>query len=274
MQYPVPAYTTFTIPTGATTGARIVFDGTTGLIKVYNSSNVLVDTIGGPAGDIIQSGTARSVGIQNGFLTFFTPGSNVNGLLYAQFAGNMTMDSGTSGVSKISSRFELNEGDQAITVPGTTEPQFQFFDNTGSSVVSGLVSGALQHSTINGGTEAWQTPTMAANFAIGSTASATYQNIQCRKDVQNNLIVTGALHATAALAAGNRVIFTIPAGYRPLKAFNGADIFHTTAADAPVADTIRWNIAASGSFAIGNTAAFTLNDNLYINACIPLGNIP
>lgn len=53
MQFPGQYQTTFTIPTGATTGARIVLNGVTGTIQVYNSSNQLVDTIGGVAGAIV-----------------------------------------------------------------------------------------------------------------------------------------------------------------------------------------------------------------------------
>lgn len=41
-----------TLPTGATTGARIVLDGTNDEILVYNSAGQLVDTIGGPDGAI------------------------------------------------------------------------------------------------------------------------------------------------------------------------------------------------------------------------------
>jgi hypothetical protein len=42
--------TTLVIPTGATTGARVVIDGTTGQISVYNSSNQLVGQWGGANG--------------------------------------------------------------------------------------------------------------------------------------------------------------------------------------------------------------------------------
>ncbi len=42
--------TTLVIPTGATSGARIVLDGTTGEISVYNSANALVGQWGGPTG--------------------------------------------------------------------------------------------------------------------------------------------------------------------------------------------------------------------------------
>lgn len=275
MQYPVPAYTTFVIPTGATTGARIVFDGTTGLILVYNSSNVLVDSIGGPAGDIIQSGTSRSVGIQNGFLTFFTPGTDVNGLIFAGSPGSLTLESGRSAPTKSVVFLELNEGPQAIVGPTGTEPYAQFYDNTGSSVVSVLVSGAVVATTINGGRETWHVPGAVANWVPGSSAGGgVYQNIQYRHDSENNVIVQGAIHATAAFAAGNRSILTLPVGYRPAKVFNGCDIFHTNAADAGVVDYIRWNISTGGNFSISSTAAFAINDNLYIYAVIPLGDLP
>lgn len=47
---------TLTIPDGATTGARIVLDGTTGIITVYNAANFPVITIDGTSGIVVQSG--------------------------------------------------------------------------------------------------------------------------------------------------------------------------------------------------------------------------
>lgn len=46
--------TILVIPTGATSGQRIVIDGTTGLISIYNSAGVLVDQFGGPNGAVIM----------------------------------------------------------------------------------------------------------------------------------------------------------------------------------------------------------------------------
>lgn len=275
MQYPVPAYTTFVIPTGATTGARIVFDGTTGMILVYNSANLLVDTIGGPDGAIFQtSGTNFSVTLRFGGIEFNSPNNVIVGSVSEQSAGDVSIFSGTSNVAFVQCELDVREGTSSATPTGS-EPRVVVFDTAATSVASLYASGVVGKADINGNPETWHVPGAIVNWVPGSSAGGgVYQNIQYRKDNQDNVIVQGAIHATAAFAAGNRTILTLPAGWRPAKVFNGCDIFHTNAADAGVVDYIRWNIATNGNFSISSTAAFAINDNLYIYAVIPLGAMP
>lgn len=54
-QNPIVYY--LTIPSGATSGERIVIDGINGVIDVYNSANVLIAQIGNGAGLTLNSGT-------------------------------------------------------------------------------------------------------------------------------------------------------------------------------------------------------------------------
>lgn len=109
---------TLVIPTGATTGARVVIDGTTGLISVYNSSNQLVGQWGGNSGCFFEyaGGVGSFVEICGGEIQFgstgFTPASNPtiieNGI--TAFGTSVIIDSGNSGGVNSSSNLELFGG--------------------------------------------------------------------------------------------------------------------------------------------------------------------
>jgi hypothetical protein len=109
--------TTLVIPTGATTGARIVLDGTTGTISVYNSAGTLVGTWGGAAGclqsfAILGSGVAE---LCQGFAQFFssvTP-STRNARIQGGDTGAtnfLGLDSGLHGVGQSSAQMALISG--------------------------------------------------------------------------------------------------------------------------------------------------------------------
>lgn len=108
----------FTIPTGATTGQRIVIDGTTGTIKVYNSANQLVDVIGGPQGAIIM-GAAPGPQFQ-----FNEPS-----------AGILTTYDASGNISA-----QWNPGANSFTMLDNTN--LKFVQLTGSQVAWGLIAAA------------------------------------------------------------------------------------------------------------------------------------
>lgn len=56
----------FTLPFGATTGRRIVFDGTNGLIEVYRTNGTLAIRIGGGNGSSIDLSTGNGSEIREG----------------------------------------------------------------------------------------------------------------------------------------------------------------------------------------------------------------
>jgi hypothetical protein len=223
MDYPVPAYTTFVIPTGATSGARIVFNDPSdpGTILVYNSSNVLVDRIGGAFGVIASfpTGHTAQVALENGTIYFgqATGGDYTSGAASIRSGqidgGILTLDSGLGLIAPFtdSATVLLNGGDSAQG-PGGTGPHVTVIDSLNSSAVDMRVSGAVVKCNNAGVPHVWHTPTMNANWAVGP-GGGSVQALQYRFDSEDNVFLEGVAHTLNAAPGG--VVGNIPAPYRP-----------------------------------------------------------
>lgn len=127
---------TLTIPTGATTGARIVLDGTTGIISIYDASNFLVATISPTDGFLTQSASGNVGQVDQGVIrvdssdwdnaaTFSTHAALPIGVstYLASASNNLAPGNASVGIS-------LDPGDQSaatpaivnLQTPGTTTP--------------------------------------------------------------------------------------------------------------------------------------------------------
>ena len=276
MQYPNPYYVSFVIPTGATSGARIVLNGITGEIEIYNSANQLVDRIGGAQGFIrnIDPSTGLEVSLGNGELNFpvsrakITQNTGNNGL---DLESGIPFPAGTNRRSIL----ELIQGTTTGVTGTTNAATAKFVPESGALAEDVYVAGSVVFCDTSGVITTWQTPGYTVNFAAGSTASVNYQNLQYRFDNQNNVFIEGAFHALNALAAGAYGIFTLPAGpptYRPAK-IHAVPGLHVSAADAFKA-TIRVNVDPTGAVALVTTVAIAVNDNFYFQIFAPLGIIP
>lgn len=315
--------TSLTLPTGATSGARIVLDGTSDLISIYNSSGTLVDTIGGANGALTIGATSGghfvfdptvntltafdNVGhlsaswdvssgiityLDNTSLSFVQIGNQAISLGNITSAGMLPTASQISAAAHIlpvnatlditslvqvptapdSARIGLEPG-TAATVTGSTGPVVTIDSPVSGTVTDLWVTGSIiKTNTSNFNLPyTWQLPTAAANFQLGSTASANYQVMQYRFDAQNNLIVEGAMSATNNLAAGAYTLFTLPAAYRP-QAIHATAGIHASGGDVTKA-TIRVNVDLTGAVGIYTTSAIAINDNFYWSITVPLGNI-
>lgn len=295
--------TSLTIPTGATTGARIVIDGETGDIQIYDSNGELAGYLG-PAAEI-AGGSAPII------LTFETGGGEWSGLWNGSCLvglGDPTTDEtqlqAAGGIKEIGNGGILLEntytpsipvegtvwikgGTLATGAPGTSGLPVMLLTSNASQGPLGPMDVIASSAIVKGTTadpstaEVWHvigasggTAYASANFAAGSVASANYQQLQFRKDAFDNLVVEGTCHATAALAAGAYTLFTLPStgGFRPKKIHPSTDL-HVSSADAFKA-TIRVNVDSSGAVNFATTSAIAISDGFYISATVPLGNIP
>lgn len=262
------AVTTLVIPTGATTGARVVIDGTTGFITVYNAANQAVDTIGGPNGDITSTDGTSNITLASGEILFGNTANTVAGVIQV-LIDSLFITGPASAAFPVASQLFFGDGTGSAT--GTTSPAVHVRSGTGGAADL-IVQGTVLHATAGGTVASWQVPTPSAGFALGSAASANYQNMQFRLDAENNLMVCGTMQATAPGAAGAYTLFVLPAAYRPLK-IQAATGVHVSNVDVTKA-VLRVNVDLSGSVGIYTTAAVAVGDGFYFSVTVPLGNIP
>lgn len=253
---------------------RIVLDGPSDTLTVYDSNGNTTVRIGGPFGRLsaIDSPDNEFVTMWNG-ATYYgagDPDSNApTGISTAAFitanlpALSLYLTSGVTAVNTDTATLTLAPGIAGATAGSATSHQAQLYGDL-------IMRGTAIFQDIFG-VETWHAAAPSANFALGSTASAGYQALQYRHDVQDNLFLVGALNVTAALAAGSYGVASLPAGYRPAKTIPGAAI-HTSSADVwKAAPKVTLN--AGGSLAIYAPVALAIGDNLYFNMTIPRGNI-
>lgn len=159
----------------------------------------------------------------------------------------------------------------------TTRARLAVLDDSTVTAADITASGALIKSDPSGTPYIWQAWTPAPNWANGDGAGA-FQPIQYRLDGQDNLIIYGAIHTTAALASGTRQInaSALPAAYQLKPGTTVAGRVpggeHTTSAGVWVAQALV-TLTTAGNVTITTPAALASGDTLYLYATIPLGNV-
>lgn len=264
-----------TIPTSQTggTGARIEINvGQSGEIQVFNAAGQLVDTIGGPFGEIISYsvGPTLDVGFLTGAVVFGHAASNFAnaGAIFGDltFGGGQQWDTGTGDVDHLDAlRLTVRAGRAGQATGSPFAPQIAAIDTSLNSAVDVYLSGSVIHTATDGTPQTWQTPSYNAGWA-GGPSGGTVQPFQFRVDDQNNLYITGAFHSTSG-APG--LPFTLPAGYRPAIEQRPPAVQN----DAGTLSTHILQILPNGD--VGVFPNFTVaNADLYISTIIPLGQIP
>lgn len=133
------AIETLTIPTGATTGARIVIDGTRGAILVYNSAGQLVAAISS------VSGVAADSTVYFPQIESIDPASGRTLIL-----NSAEIDFAQAGASNVPGKILLFEGtnDQAVVLrSGTTQTGGP--DQAVLSLISAGLAGQLANAQLN-----------------------------------------------------------------------------------------------------------------------------
>lgn len=279
MEYPVPSYTSFTIPTGATTGQRITFNEfSDGMIRVYNSVNQLVDTIGGATGDIISYavGLTQSIALSQGELVIGDPSSNfvdaatITGLLSS--GGSIAVSTGIGDLNHIDAvNLVMYAGKDNQTTGSAAAPHVEWFDGNTDSPVDHWITGSVIKSAVGGSNYTWQTPGYNTNWSSSTTFNGnTYRELLYRLDAENNLHVSGAFKA-GAVAPVNPV-FTLPVGYRPA----GAQALWAQRNNGGVITSGHIFVGSSGQFNVINGSGLGIAaGNEYIcSGVIPLQQIP
>lgn len=278
MEFPVPAYTSFTIPTGATTGARITFNEFgDGLIRVYNSLGRLVDTVGGDKGDIISFGLfGPDIAMEAGVLLFgsaaagFSPAANIKSP--STNLGILELSSGASlaGVGNLDPAvIDIQAGVDNLATGNANSPRLIVRDGHADSACDIHVSGSIVKSdlTINGVPLTWQNPAYAANWSAGASASGLGgDGLQFHLMPDDTLWLFGL--ATAAAGAGTTV-FTLPAGSRPV---SGTPHGQCLLDRGGVLSIQEMAITGAGTVFIGFTP--NAGDTISVNFNIPLKNVP
>lgn len=278
--------TVITLPSGATTGARIILDGTTGLFLVYDANGNRIASISptatnDPAGNAILQGITEygdggqfvqllENALQVGYIG--APDSLANGAFQASSTSSATLTSPRSTGSPVSVTVTFGSGATGSTTGQSSYPSMLVKDAdllvAGGTMLAGIevpLSGIVP--------ETWHRPVLAAGWAPGSTAAARYADVRYRLDGLDNVHICGALHSTVARAAGPYSWFTLTGTYVPkdLYADNGDHVSSTDAWKT----SIRVNVdSLGGAVGFSTSAAIAIGDNFYFNTVVPLGNIP
>ena len=157
-------------------------------------------------------------------------------------------------------------GDDAKPTGTGSTPRLLLSDGFGTSAADFKITGSMIHADLGETSETWHTPTLGANWAAGP-AGGTVQAVQYRRDVQDNVVIVGAVHSTSAAPAAT--IFTLAAGWRPAITQRVAGIVN----NAGAMSAVTMEINSSGAVSITPNLAVSGADT-YLTATVPLGTLP
>lgn len=296
MEFPGVYQTSFTIPTGATSGERITLDGTRGAIFIYSIAGNLIGSLAGMAGTD-PAGNAYPVG----FTEFADVNTNIaftnifSGIVYEGFLANRSSTPDYTHISFLGAQSPLTSEYQSPWTAGNSTVQVLYTAAAGStmgvnspnvafqangSVTTDLfmsIIGAIAGGDSVNGIASWQAPSYNANWSATSTYSgqSPVTPLHYRKDAENNLWLYGAFLAGAVLPG--TTVFVLPVGYRPISLFGGTNQFLDCQRDSGgTITTGRLRVDTSGNVvvAIANGLNLAVNDQFFANGKIPLGQIP
>jgi hypothetical protein len=262
------------LPTGATSGQRLVIDGTSDTITGYDAGNNVVLRISPASGFQDIQGTTFAQ-LANGilFLANTSAYTNPASLFIGSDGLNVVGPNTTGGTADAPPRLILTPGDNGGTVNAVAQIGVTTSATTTDLYVNGPIINGLQAFPAT-----WQTPSYAANWAGSTTFNATagFQTLQFRLDAEDNVWLYGCFQFNAGAGTD---IFTLPAGYRPLvnRAQVPVDFFDTSAAAVDgrflqVLTTGAVSIGGGGGANILGTVA-AAGDQFFLNGKFPLGNI-
>lgn len=270
-----------TLPANAGNGARIVLDGTTDAILIYNSSNQLVDSLAATAGfdqfgNNFLAGYTSYDRITNNFIN--VNGDEINlgsivggqptftGVGFIQNNGNIILQSQVFGAFTDAINALFASGIGGSGSGSGSNPALSLSDTLLNTPVDLNISGNVIK-TQNGGTRYTnQTPTMAAGF--------TNISLKYRLDAFDNVVWTGTFVQTTGAAGPSGAVATVavPSVYRPAVSLPVDCTWESTASVAKGSATIVVN--STGTLSLLWPAATANGDKFSFSASIPLGNIP
>jgi len=264
-------------------GTALYYDGTPGPNTLVASISAVagIDPFGNGFGEGICSYDRNLLAfsaLQGGFGYFGNLGSGsaapsfINAGVIQSNTSSVTIsspDDGTLNNDRVS--IGMSTGITGVRTGDNNVPNLRVSDNVGQSMADIVMSGSVYQSGMT-----WKTPIYTADFAGGST-SGTFQPLQYRVDAQNNLFIEGAFHAINSTT--NAIVFTLPATvnfakFRPVMAHMvvvGSD--SSAGVNKNAGATIQVNNTVTGTVRLRTVAATAVNDNFYVSAFLPLGDI-
>jgi hypothetical protein len=269
-QNPIVYY--LTIPSGATSGERVVIDGVNGVIDIYNSSNVLIAQIGNGAGLTLYSGEGivfADNADPNNHANIFSSTTDIviDGYTYTSSnTGHSVFDYFDMGINQISIGFAISgsgnsEGGNIGIFPVGIQLNPENQSPGGLLVQFDSTSYAEIALTTSGGTEGWHAAILTGGWTAGSTAGY-YSGLQYYRDATGIVHVTGCVKAPAA--APNTIIATLPVGYRP----SSSNIFLCVyTANTPELDDVV--VTSAGTIVFSNEFGVGVSGTLFITLQFP-----
>lgn len=271
-------FRTFTVPSFATSGARVVLDGVSGTISVYNSSNQKTAQIGGSSGQILAQSSTVFAELLNGALLI---GKMVSGVPDTADAAQVVYVPGSVDFTLIKSHLNnaggLTDAAEILLFPGAagiSPPQIGFRDAAGNAPVEAGVFGALTYMDNTNALAQWQYPgvnaPLNANWATNTTFNGLtgYAPLQYRLTGMDQGEIYGGFKAGAT--APTNPVLTLPAAYRPANGAMPVSVMKNTAGTVTMGHAY---ISASGNidlFASAGGVGITANAEYLIWGTWPL----
>jgi len=246
------------IPSGATSGARIVLDGVNGFILVYDAFDSLVASVAGKPGsdnfgNFIYPGVTSydsttqliAVDLGAGQVIFQplgnpsqTPASIIgtNMLGFDSVAPLMQLVSPNSNAAFRDTIFEL----WGASKDGTALERARLYAQTGD--IDFQVTGIIRY-----GIEVWNQPGLNVNWA---NVGAPFGNFAYRRNALGAVEFTGMLQWNGAATPAPDPVFTLPAGYRPNRIVHLGILSSPAAGTNPTTETVE--ITTAGVVQITN----------------------
>lgn len=283
--------TSLTLPSGATSGARIVLDGESDTILVYDDTNALIASVApadgtDPFGNTVLFGITQYTGgeyIQMGFGNFLL---GILGVAGAN-PGELSIIGDNSAVALLSpngpgahqgqiSYLELHSGDTsagtgAATMPHT-EARGDIWVNVQDTATQPFNNFSILACTVPPGQGnpipvTKKDATMGTGWAQGTGIGGAYPNLQFWRDPMDNERINGVFHATSTtpstlIATGLDKVSgssVSPAGPATLLAASG--------------QTIACYLNMNGELRAQALPTIAVNNTFILNATVPLRNL-
>lgn len=149
------------------------------------------------------------------------------------------------------------------TQPGNTAGPIFLLNSDAGSYVTGQIQGAWEW---RGSSPGWNVPALGAGWASGPNSGNT-QALQWRVDVEDNLILQGAIHTTSATPAGT--IFTLPAGIANTTRAHRTGVIQNT---GTVISTLMCTVNTTGIVTVTPNPGTTAFE-VYFQVCAPRGHL-
>lgn len=293
--------TSITLPTGATSGARIVLDGDGDRIFVYNADDQLiasiapsngtdpfgnpyregiVDYAGGPTGEYVQLGFGN---------VLLASAPDPDDPSYMPVPGEVSIIGDSSRIALQSaanqdlpdhSFIEIVSGVRAAGTGAALYPHHEFRGDIWmlQDLIAvppkdsfNLIAAYTESGTGKVLPETWHPVTMGSGLAAGPGTGSGYPPLQFRRDGLDNVHAFGVFHATSTSVGP-----VLGSGLPPVNMANlgGVSVLGGAARMSTTPSQIPLYVNSAGELRATQLPTIAVNDTWMVNASYPQGNIP